>query len=210
MEVIILSSEGSQWDDNLFEFINLDFDTQFVKRSQFENLVEIIDKPVVIVCNVDTYLELQSTFEDISPIANGYSPEYPNAKPEVLAVLVVIDSVYFDPYDPRFKFNRDTKLSVSVYGNVNNIMNPQIFRNATFFDVNYDSEDFLEDIKKEIKTIDNIFKEKMEPVPKNNVEVFNVRSNTQLSSHYVPKVKIRGIFSNSKLNLSYLQKSTSK
>lgn len=196
MEVIILSSEGSKWDNNLFEFINLDFDTQLIKPSQFEDLMEIIDKPVIIVCNVDTYLELQDIFAEIMPIN----------------VLVVIDNVYFDPYDPRFEVNPKINLPLSVYGNVNNIIKPQIFRTATFYDVTPDSEDFLEDVKKEIKIAGDIFKEKEEPAPKiiNNVKVFDARSNSSSNVRAVHKVKVRGIFSNSKVNLSYLQKLSTK
>lgn len=196
MEVIILSSEDNEWSDNLFEFINLDFDTQFMKSSQFENFTEDIDKPVVIVCNVDAYLDLQNIFVVVNP----------------MIVLVVIDNVYFDPYDTRFKVNPNINLSLSVYGNINKIINPEIFGTATFHDANCDSEGFLQDIKKEIKIINDMFVEHKEPLPevKNRVEVVTERSRLPSNRYRMSGVKVRGIFSNNRSKLSLIQNLKSK
>lgn len=206
MEVIILSANNESWYENLYDRISDKFDTQLISASQLEDNIEIVDKPTVIVCNVDTYLDYWKLFESMSHLTNEYTPEYPNPNPKILAVMVVIDNVYFDANDTRFQGKSQHNFPLYVYGNVNNVWYKDIFRDATsIVNVNPGDNDFLGVIIANLLNL-TIFPETIEPPFANGDRL----SNSQSFPHRVSKVKIRGIFSNSKPNLSYLQKLSSK
>ena len=174
MNVIIVGNEYD-WRIPLYDYLSDKVDTYLIPPERIEEESYTIDPNTVIVCDMDVYLEHIELFDDKVS----------------LAIFVIIDKVYFDPYDPKFMNTINGSYDLYIIGNSNNVENKRMFQM-------YTHTFWLDTINP--NDITSIANEIMKVKPQVNLEIDNTQFQMKPGKfrYRVGGVKITGIFSNAK------------